>query len=475
MGGACLRLPIDRPFPDVAHEDSTGEKWSGRLGFTLATIGSAVGIGSIWKFPYEVGSNGGGVFVAFYVAGLVLIVVPLMLAEFAIGRQGGGDPITSIAAVARAHGAGRAWAVVGALGVLTGFLILSFYAVIGGWTLGYAFETAVRGLPGADARAVRDRYQAFLASPAAMLGYQALFLAVTAVVVARGVGRGIEAAAKVLMPALLLLMLLLAGYAMVEGDVARTLRYLFVPAFDRVSARAALEALGLGFFSIGVGLGLMITYAAYSRATIPLREVAIVSVLADTAISLLAGLAVFPIVFGNQLDPASGPGLVFVTLPLAFARLPFGTVAAVAFFVLLFVAALASAISLLEVAVATLVHRRGWRRRTASAVCGVTCFVAGVPTVLSFNRWADWYPLAAVEGFATATFFDVIDHVTSNVLLPIGGFAMALFAGWAMPARLLREPLRLGGRGTRWLLVLLRYLAPAGIAVVALGGLFLGR
>jgi NSS family neurotransmitter:Na+ symporter len=459
----------------VADASSTGEKWSGRLGFTLATIGSAVGIGSIWKFPYEVGSNGGGAFVVFYVAGLALIVVPLMLAEFAIGRQGAGDPVTSIAAVARAGGAGRAWAAVGALAVLTGFLILSFYAVIGGWTLGYAFETAVRGLPGADAQAVDGRYRAFLASPGAMLGYQGLFLAATAFAVARGVGRGIEAAAKVLMPVLLALMLLLAGYAMAEGDVARTLRYLFVPAFDRVGARAALEALGLGFFSIGVGLGLMITYAAYSGAAISLREVAIVSVLADTAISLLAGLAVFPIVFGNQLDPASGPGLVFVTLPLAFARLPLGAPAAVAFFLLLFVAALASAISLLEVAVATLVLRRGWPRRTATAVCSVSCFVAGVPTVLSFNRWADWYPLAALEGFATATFFDVIDHLTSNVLLPIGGFALALFAGWAIPPRCLREQLRLGRRGGAALRVLLRYLAPAGIAAVALGGLFVGR
>jgi neurotransmitter:Na+ symporter, NSS family len=459
----------------MADANSTGEQWSGRLGFTLATIGSAVGIGSIWKFPYEVGSNGGGAFVALYIAGLALIVVPLMLAEFAIGRQGAGDPLTSIAAVARAHGAGRAWAVIGALGVLTGFLILSFYAVIGGWTIGYAFDTMTQGLPGADAQAVHGRYESFLASPASMLGYQLLFLAIAAFVVVRGVGRGIEAAAKVLMPVLLVLLLLLAGYALIEGDVARTLRYLFVPEWDQVTARAALEALGLGFFSIGVGLGLMITYAAYSNAAISLREVAIVSVLADTAISLLAGLAVFPIVFGNQLDPASGPGLVFVTLPLAFARLPLGPLAAIAFFLLLFVAALASAISMLETVVATLVRRYGWTRRTACAVCSVTCFVAGVPTVLSFNLWSDWYPLAAVQGFGTATFFDLIDHLTSNVLLPIGGFALALFAGWAIPARFLREQLRLGERGTAALLVLLRYVAPAGIAAAALGGIFIAR
>lgn len=451
------------------------DQWSGRVGFMLATIGSAVGIGSIWKFPYEVGSNGGGAFVAFYLAGLALIVVPLMLAEFAIGREGAGDPVTSIATVARGFGASRAWTLFGALGVLTGFLILSFYAVIGGWTIGYAIDTLTNGLPGANPQAVRARYEAFLAAPWAMLGYQACFLVATLTVVARGVGQGIESAAKVLMPLLLALMVLLAAYAMIEGDVVRTLRYLFLPSFEQVSLRAALDAIGLGFFSIGVGLGLMITYAAYSNRSISLREVALVSVVADTAISLLAGFAVFPIVFANQLDPASGPGLVFVTLPLAFAQLPFGTLAAAAFFVLLFVAALSSAISMLELVVAMLVRRCQWQRRTASVWAAAVCFLAGVPTVLSFNRWADWYPLAQVPGFGQATFFDLLDYLTSNVLLPIEGFAIALFVGWALPARFLRDQLHLSERAARMLLVLLRYIAPIAIAAASLGVLIVSR
>lgn len=457
------------------HTKQSDERWSGRAGFILATIGSAVGIGSIWKFPYEVGSNGGGAFVAFYLVGLALIVVPLMLAEFAIGRSGGGDPITSIAAVAHRYGARKAWVVFGALGVFTGFLILSFYAVIGGWTLGYALDTLRLGLPGDDAQAVRERHEAFLAAPWSMLAYHASFLVIAVAVVARGVNRGIESAAKVLMPLLVVLMLLLAGYAMIAGDVSATLRYLFVPALHQVSAGAALEAIGLGFFSIGVGLGLMITYAAYSDSTISLREVAIVSVMADTAISLLAGLAVFPIVFANQLDPASGPGLVFVTLPLAFARLPLGTVAAIAFFVLLFVAALASAISMLELIVAMLVRRYRWPRTRATLVATLVCFMAGIPTVLSFNRWADWYPLAMVPGFAQATFFDLIDYLSSNVLLPVAGFALAIFAGWAVPAHFLREQLLLSARSTTLVLALLRFIAPIGIAAASIGALWLAR
>jgi len=453
--------------------DMPRETWSGRTGFVLAAVGSAVGLGSIWKFPYEVGANGGSAFVLFYVAGLVLVVVPLLFAEFAIGRRGGGDAVTSIGAVATAHGAGRGWAWVGALGIITGLLILSFYSVIGGWTIAYAVETAIDGLPAAGPGAVQARYDALLASPLRMTAYHALFIGITAFIVARGVGGGIEAACKVLMPALVALLLGLAAYAMAAGGLPATLEFLFHLDPQRVSARAALEALGLGFFSIGVGLGLMITYAAYAGAEIDLRRAAVATVVADTAISLLAGFAVFPVVFANGLDPAGGPGLVFVTLPLAFARMPFGTLAAVAFFVLLFVAALASAISLLELAAAFASHRLGWSRPKASAAPAAACFVAGIATVLSFNRWADWHPLAFLPAFATATVFDLLDHLTSNLLLPVGGFALAVFAGWALPRALLADELRLPSAKATRLYLVLRYVTPAGIAAAALAPLWI--
>jgi NSS family neurotransmitter:Na+ symporter len=444
------------------------DAWSGRIGFILATVGSAVGIGSIWKFPYEVGANGGSAFILFYLLGLALIVVPLMFAEFAIGRRGRADAPASIAAIAAAHSASRRWPIVGTLGVLTGFLILSFYAVIGGWTVAYAVETAIGGLPGDGPQAAQARFDALLASPLRMLAYHAFFIAATAVIVARGIAGGIETAGKVLMPLLAALMLLLAGYAIAAGDVPATLRFLLHLDPQSLTARAALDALGLGFFSIGVGLGLMITYAAYSGVEISLKEVAVASVVADTAISLLAGIAVFPIVFAHGLDPASGPGLVFVTLPLAFAQMRFGTLAAVAFFVLLFVAALASAISLLELVVAPLIRRCRLRRAPAAAIAAGACFVAGLATVLSFNAWADWHPLAAMRGFERATVFDLLDYLTSNLLLPLGGFAIAVFAGWVVPAGVLAEELRLGPRAACALRFLLRYLAPVGIAATTL-------
>ena len=444
-----------------------GDAWSGRIGFILATVGSAVGIGSIWKFPYEVGANGGSAFIVFYVLGLALIVVPLMFAEFAIGRRGKADAPASIAALAAAYGASRRWPIVGTLGVLTGFLILSFYAVIGGWTVAYAVQTAIGGLPGTDPQAAQARYAALLAAPLELLAYHAFFMAATAVIVARGVAGGIETAGKFLMPLLAALMLLLAGYAIAAGDVSATLRFLLHLDPATLTARAALDALGLGFFSIGVGLGLMITYAAYSGAEIDLREVAVASVVADTAISFLAGIAVFPIVFAHGLDPGGGPGLVFVTLPLAFAQMHFGTVAAVAFFVLLFVAALASAISLLELVVAPLIRGLGLRRAPATALAAGACFAAGIATVLSFNVWADWHPLAALSGFERATVFDLLDYLTSNLLLPLGGLALALFAGWAVPAGVLEDELALRPAVGRGLRILLRYVAPAGIAAAA--------
>jgi NSS family neurotransmitter:Na+ symporter len=451
---------------------SQSEAWSGRAGFILATIGSAVGLGSIWKFPYEVGANGGSAFLLFYLAGLALIVIPLMLAEMAIGRRGRGDPATSIATVAAQHGADRRWTAFGVLGVISSVLILSFYSVIGGWTIRYALHTAWIGLPAVDAQAVRAEYDAFLASPIEMLAYHALFMAATAVIVARGVAGGIERAVKVLMPALAVLMIGLAAYGVVEGDLPATARFLLRLDARYLTAGTAIEALGLGFFSIGVGLGLMITYAAYGGADINLTRAALVSVAADTAISLLAGLAVFPIVFAHGLDPAGGPGLVFITLPLAFAQMPFGWGAAMAFYVLLFVAALASAISLLEPLVALLVRRRGWRRPPAAVAGALGCFVLGVATVLSFSLWSGWFPLGGIDAFAGLTAFDLLDQLTSNLLLPVGGLAIALFSGWALPRHMLTEELHLGPRAASALTVALRFVVPAGILAASLSWFF---
>jgi len=472
-GDASLprRRAARRGMTEQAPGPGPRDRWSGRLGFILATTGSAVGIGSIWKFPYELGANGGMAFLLFYLLGLALIVIPLMLAEFAVGRRGGGDAATSIGAVAAAYSARRGWALVGLLGIVTGFLILSFYSVTGGWTIAYAVDTALHGLPGSDPEAVQARFDALLASPLRLAAWHALFMGLTAIVVARGVSGGIESAVKLLMPLLAALMIGLSVYSVVEGDLSATLRFLFRldPAY--LTAGVALEALGLGFFSIGTGFGLMITYAAYAGPQTRLAEVALVSVAADTVISFLAGFAVFPVVFAHGLDPAAGAGLVFVTLPLAFSAMPFGGLAAIAFFLLMFVAALASAVSLLELSVAPLLRRLRRSRRMISLCASGVCYLLGLGTVLSFNLWSDWRPLASVAGFGDASFFDLLDHVTSNVMLPASGFAMALFIGWVVPVRRILSELGLGPWWERLLCVGLRYVLPAGIVAAALAPL----
>lgn len=443
--------------------------WSGRTGFVLATTGSAVGLGSIWKFPYEVGANGGGAFLLFYLLGLTLIVFPLMLAEFAIGRRGGFDATRSIAMVATANGASGQWRILGLLGVATAFLILSFYSVIGGWAVAYAVDTALNGLPAGDARLVQARFDALLASPGVMTAYHALFMGATAAIVARGIAGGIEKASKVLLPALAVLIVVLAGFSMAQGDLPATLRFLFAVDLRHLTLRVALEALGLGFFSIGVGLCLIVTYAAYAGADMDLRNAAVATIVADTMISLIAGLAVFPVVFAEGLDPASGAGLMFVTLPVAFAKIPLGAPAAALFFVLLIMAAIASAISMLEMPVALLLRLTRWTRPRATAACALACWACGLATVYSFNYWSDWHPLAAVPMFSKATVFDLIDYLTSDVLLPLGGLGLAVFAGWALRSRLLAEELRTGAVVTDLLRLLLRYAIPISIIVLAVG------
>lgn len=446
------------------------ERFASGFGFVLATIGSAVGLGSIWKFPYETGENGGGGFLLFYLLGLALVVFPLLLAEFVIGRRGRGDAAASLREVALEARRSPAWRWIGILGIATSFLILTYYAVIAGMTMAYVPHALTAGFAGADqARSAAD-FAALTASPLHLGFWQAAFLAVTIAVVARGVRKGVEAACTFLMPLLAALMAALVIYALIEGDVAQALSFLFLPHWEAISPRAALDALGLGFFSIGVGMGVMITYAAYAGAAFDLTRAAVATLAGDTAISLMAGIAIFPIVFAEGLDPAGGASLMFLSLPIAFGALPFGDLVGAAFFLLLFVAAFASAISPLEVVAAPLMRWTGLSRPKAALLVGGAAWLGGLPAMLSFNLWSEIRPLAWLgEGFDRFTVFDAVDGFTSNLLLPICGLALSVFAGWFLPEQLYdaelgraRRPL---GQALRFLL---RWVAPAIIATYVL-------
>jgi NSS family neurotransmitter:Na+ symporter len=355
------------------------------------------------------------------------------------------------------------WRIVGLVGIAAGFIILSYYAVIAGMTMAYVPHALISGFGGADAAKTAADFAALTGSPVTLGLWQAAFLAISAAVVARGVKGGIEAACAILMPLLGLLMVALVIYAAIEGDVARAADFMFSLRLDQLSPRGALEALGLGFFSIGVGMGVMITYAAYAGERFDLARAAIATLIGDTAISLLAGFAIFPIVFAEGLDPSEGASLMFLTLPLAFGALPFGDLVGAAFFLLLFVAALASAISLIEVAVAPLMRTTAMSRRKAAILVGAVAWLLGLPSVLSFNLWAEVRPLSSL-GHAELTIFDAIDGFASNLLLPACGLALSLFAGWRMPAHIYQAELGQAPRalGTA-LRLLLRWVVPAVI------------
>lgn len=447
-----------------------GERFASGMGFVLATIGSAVGLGSIWKFPYEVGENGGSGFLLFYLLGLLLVVLPLLLAEFLVGRRGRNDAAESLHRVAVEARRSPAWRLIGVLGIAIAFLIMTYYAVIAGMTMAYVPQALTAGFGGADeARSAAD-YAALVASPLHLGFWQAAFLAVTAAVVARGIRKGVELACTILMPLLALLMAMLVIYGLIEGDVAGALAFLFLPHWEAISPRAALDALGLGFFSIGVGMGAMITYAAYAGERFDLTRAAVATLAGDTAISLMAGLAIFPIVFAEGLDPAEGANLMFLTLPIAFGALPFGDLVGAAFFLLLFVAALSSAISLLEVVVAPLMRITRISRPKAAFLVGAAMWLAGLPVMLSFNLWAEVRPLAWLDGFGDLDLFAAVDGLTSNVMLPLCGLALSIFVGWMLPARLYEAEL---GRSP-WRLVilrlLLRWIVPAMILAYAAAG-----
>lgn len=447
-------------------------QWSGRAGLILATIGSAVGLGSIWKFPYEVGENGGGAFVLIYLAGLLLVVLPLMLAEFAIGRRGGGDAMASISRLAKAAGEAPAWRWLGALMLAAGFGLLSYYSVIGGLTIAYGVQALGPGFQGLDAAGAVQLFAVHSGDPLALAVWHGLFMALTVAIVARGIEQGIETACRLLMPLLAAIMLLLALHGAASGELMRTAGFLLAPRFEALTPRVALEALGLGFFSIGVGFGVLLTYAAHAPPGAPLGTVALATLAGDTAISLLAGFAVFPLVFAHGLDPAAGTSLIFLTLPIAFGQIGWGGLMGGAFFTALALAALASAIALLELVVGLAIRWTGWPRPRAALAVGLACWIAGLPSVLSFNLWRDVLPLAFLPGFAEAGILEALDSLISNLALPLAGFLLAIFA-----ARLLATPAlaaELGWPARR--LAALRALLGCGVpalilAVAALGHL----
>lgn len=453
-----------------ASTSGTHQTWSSRLTFVLATIGFSVGLGNIWRFPYLAGESGGGAFVLIYLLCVVVIGVPIVMAELVIGRLGRMTPAAAMARLARAEGKSGLWGLAGGLAMLTAFLITTFYCVIGGWTLHYIYLATTGALCGIDSARAQAHFDALLASPALLIFWQAVFLGLNALVVGRGLHHGIERAVTVMMPMLFILLVGLAGYGLVAGDAARGLSFLFKPDFSAVTGKTFIDAMGQAFFSVGVGMAAMMTYGAYLPKSVNMLSTAAIISFADTGVALIAGLAVFPFVFALGLSPSEGPGLVFVAVPAALSHFG-GGYAAAPFFVLLAVAALTSSIALFEVLVSW-GEERGWPRPRTAIGAALLCWVIGLATVFSCNIASGFYPLPFIPGLETATMFDIVDKVTSTIGLPLGGLFAALFAGWVMPGRIIAAELGFDPAGVRFRIwrFLVRWLLPTTIAWLIVAG-----
>jgi len=437
-------------------------EWSSRSAFIFAATGSAVGLGNIWKFPYITGENGGGAFVIVYLLCVALIGIPIMIAETMLGRRGRENPVNTMQALSAEAGADKRWHYLGWLGMAAGLLILSYYSVIAGWASAYVFKAFAGSFFAADAAAIKQLFSDFVGNPMQLIFWHTLFMAATMLIVARGVDNGLEKSVRFLMPGLFVLLALLVMYAMTTSGYFQGIHFLFSLDFSKLSGNAILIAMGQAFFSLGLGMGCVMAYGSYLPKNISIAKTSVVIAAVDTVVALLAGIIIFPIVFTHGLNPGSGPGLIFETLPIAFGTMTGGWLFGVLFFVILVFAALSSAIALIEPTVAWLVESKGLTREHACLQSGLVTWLLGLTTVFSFNIWSD------VKIF-DRTLFDALDYLTANLMLPVGGFAIAVFAGWMMTQQHSEQELDMPDpQHYQVWRFLIKYMAPVAVFLVFL-------
>jgi len=452
-------------------QSSQHEFWSSRFGFIMAAVGAAVGLGNIWRFPYAAGTSGGSAFVLIYILAVIAVAMPILVAELSLGRRGGGSPPLTFANLAREAGASGNWRVLGFVGLFIVFMILTFYSVIGGWVIAYIPRSLSGEFAAASGEQAAAIFAGLLEDPLELMAWHAAFMVATVWIVARGVKRGIEMAADVLMPALFVLLVLMMFYAAVVGDFSGAVEFLFTPDFSKITPQVVMAAVGQALFSTAVGAGTMITYGAYLSKGESIPRMSGIIAGGDTLVALVAGLVVFPLVFANSQSPGEGPGLIFVTLPVAFGQMPGGAIVAPLFFVLLVFAALTSSIAMLEPIVSWTEEHAGARRPVAAIVAGLAAWLVGLATVFSFNIWQDVRPLGFIDMFKDKTPFDLIDFAVSNVMLPVAGLLILVFAGWVMPAKAMEGEISSGPSlfYTGWRFMA-RYVAPVAVVIVLING-----
>lgn len=438
-----------------------------RFGVLVAVAGSAVGLGNLWRFPYMVGNNGGAAFIILYLLFVILLCLPIMFSEFVIGRRTQSNAFGAIKKIAPKSG----WLSIGVISVVASICIMSFYSVVGGWTLEYIFKSFSSGFLTSDSTSLANQFSGFSQSSFMPVLMHLLFLTLSALIVAAGVKNGIEKYSKILMPILFVLVLLLAIRSLTLDGAGAGVKFLLYPDFSKITGETMLAALGQAFFSLSLGMGCIITYGSYVNRKENLFKISFMSAAADTGFAIMAGLAVMPAVFAFGISPGQGPSLVFITLPQIFAQMPFGNVISIAFFFILLIAAITSAISLLEVVVAYFTEELKMTRKVAVVVTFVIIGIFGTFSSLSQG------PLSDVTIFGK-TFFDLFDYASSNVLLPVGGLLVVLFVGWRMKRADVLDELTSGGTVAlrkslfSGIMLVIKFLAPIAISIVLLNSIF---
>lgn len=415
------------------------ETWTSERTFLFAVIGGAVGIGNLWRFPYLAGENGGGTFIFIYILCVIFASIPLKMAEVALGKAGRGSPVLSFQKITKKEGRSPHWSLIGWTMSLSQILVLSFYAVIGGWSLKYAALSITQQLKGIDKDGAETLFNSINEDPFTLGFWHLLFIVLTIAIVSQGIKGGLEKAFKMLVPGLLILLLVLVAWAAATADFGTAVKFLFHVDFSTVSMEMFLVALGQAFFSLGVGSGIFMAYGSYVPPGTSVAKTMFITGAADTGVALIAGLAIFPFVFSYGLSPAAGPGLFFETLPLAFGAMTFGPFVAFLFFSLVSIAALSSSLGMLEVATSR--FKELWPGNTAkiAIICGGISWCFGILSVLSFSVWKDIEPLAFIPLFEGKSIFRTFDYAIGNFVLPLNGILLAIFCGWVLSKRTTME------------------------------------
>lgn len=435
--------------------------WQGNWTFILAAAGSAVGLGNIWKFPYMTGTNGGGAFVLIYLLCILLIGLPVMMAETYIGRYGRKSPINSINKISRDFNLNPSWRVLGWLGALAGLMILSYYSVFAGIAAAYIFNYIP--VSEVDPAIYSVNYFAeFVSSPQKMLFWHSLFIVITCSIVGKGVIEGIGKTINLLMPTLFFLVVALCIYSSMSGDLSAAVNFLFNPDFSKISSSVVISAMGQAFFTLSIGMGAIMAYGAYMPKEQLIGKTVLIIVILDTSVALLAGLTIFPIVFSNpELSVSSGPGLLFETLPVAFHSLPLGNMFASIFFILISIAAISSSVSLIEPFAAWIEEKSFFSRVQGVIFLGSIAWLLGLGSIFSFNIWSN----SKFYGF---NFLDLMDFITNNLMLPLGGLAICILVGWVINLEEVKKEIKISDPLFKIFLFCLRFVAPIAIAIIFL-------